>query len=155
MHARRSAPAHTELQIRYGGTMKILNKAPAHEVRDSRGVTRIYRPQPDVLVSVVAGHFAHAGALRIIQTLDLIGLEHTQLRQWHHWYDMSSFDITSQRDLTTWHVRHRKLIHELNIVCRSQLVLMGVRVANVALGGLIQVYQDPAMFEAAIDRELL
>lgn len=135
--------------------MRALSKPAIDELRDQRGVIRFWRPAPDVLVSIVVGHLSHAAALRMVYWLDLLLGDHAQVHQWHNWHEMKSFDVASQRDLTIWHVKNRKAVRDLNIICHSQLVLMGVRVANVALGGLIQVYQEPGMFEDALDVSLL
>ena len=135
--------------------MRALSKPAIEELRDDRGAIRFWRPAEDVLVSIVVGHLSHKAALRITYWLDTILINSDRVRQWHNWHEMRSFDVASQRDLTAWHVRHRKQVRDLNIICQSQLVLMGVRVANVALGGLIQVYQEPRMFEDALDVSLL
>jgi hypothetical protein len=135
--------------------MRALSKPAIEELRDERGAIRFWRPAHDVLVSIVVGHLSHKAGLRIIYWLDTILINDTQVRQWHNWHEMKSFDVASQRDLTAWHVKNRKAVRDLNIICQSQLVLMGVRVANVALGGLIQVYKEPRMFEDALDVSLL
>jgi hypothetical protein len=135
--------------------MRALSRPAIDELRYEEGVVRFWRPAPDVVASIVVGHMSQAAAQRIIYWLDVVLLNHQQVRQWHNWHEMRSFDVAAQRDLTVWHVKNRHAVRDLNIICQSQLVLMGVRVANVALGGLIQVYREPRMFEDALDVSLL
>ncbi len=54
--------------------------------------------------------------------------------------------------LTHWVRTNRKSLGGIHILTHNRLVAMGVSVANLALGGFLTAYTDPAAFSAAVKR---
>jgi len=54
----------------------------------------------------------------------------------------SPYEPPFRQRLTAWGVRNRLHIGEVHIAHRSVLVRMGVSVADIALGGIIQAHSD-------------
>lgn len=71
-----------------------------------------------------------------------------------YFYDlwgMTAYASEVRVELTRWHLARRDKLKTLHAVAQSRLVRMGVSVANVALGNIVQ-HDDPATFEAALRR---
>ena len=51
---------------------------------------------------------------------------------------MPNYDSELRTEWTRWLLRNRARLEDIQIVAGSKIVAMGVSVANVALGGIIQ-----------------
>ena len=71
----------------------------------------------------------------------------------HNWFSMDNYDSVCRVELTSWVRRHRTETG-LHIGVRSRMVAMGVAVANLALGSLIHVHNEPAAMEEALSAVL-
>jgi hypothetical protein len=71
----------------------------------------------------------------------------------HDWLDMTGYDSASRIDLTSWVLKNRAK-SRLCIGLRSKLVAMGVSVANLALGNMIETFSSSAQLEAALAEAL-
>jgi hypothetical protein len=71
----------------------------------------------------------------------------------HTWFGMTGYATASRLDLTGWVKRHRSE-SRLFIGLQSRLVAMGVSVANLALGSMIQTFSSAASLEAALAEEM-
>jgi hypothetical protein len=64
--------------------------------------------------------------------------------------DLSSvvdYDTAFRERFTWWFRKNRDSIKAVHALVTSSLVLMGIGIANLALGGLIRPYRQPAEFE--------
>ena len=68
----------------------------------------------------------------------------------HNWFAMDNYDSVCRVELTGWVLGHRAQTG-LHIGLRSRMVAMGVAVANLALGSLIQVHNEPRALEEALE----
>jgi len=59
----------------------------------------------------------------------------------HDWLEMESYDSETRKLLTDWSLAHRAQMIEVHLAVRSRLVRMGVTVANLALGNLMQTHE--------------
>lgn len=71
----------------------------------------------------------------------------------HDWLDMTGYDSSSRIDLTAWVLKNRAN-SRLSIGMRSKLVAMGVSVANLALGNMIETFSTIAQLEGALAEAL-
>lgn len=108
-----------------------------------------YLPAPGVLVTEVVGYLSHEFALAVLGHLDTFRNARLPALQFHDWFGVTGYDIRAQRDLTTWHARHRADVEGLEIGVRSPMLRMGVTVANLPLRGLIRLHEDESAFSAA------
>lgn len=69
----------------------------------------------------------------------------------HNWLAMTSYDSNCRVELTSWVLGHRAE-SMLHIGVRSRLVSMGVAVAELAVGKIIQVHKTREALDAAFAR---
>ncbi len=67
---------------------------------------------------------------------------------------MNNYDSGLRTELTAGFLPARERIASFPILLRSKLVAMGVSVANLALGGLVQTMDDRERFKKALDSAL-
>ena len=121
-------------------------------LRGARGHLSVWRVAPGVYASEVTGHLDVQLAQRIIdfaEPLYALG----SVAGFHDWFEMTGYDSQSRIVLTRWVLSHRAQ-SRLFIGVRSKLVAMGVSVANLALGNLIEVHASMAPLECALEKLL-
>jgi hypothetical protein len=67
---------------------------------------------------------------------------------------MTNYDTGLRTDLTAGFLPDRARIAAFHVLLRSKIVAMGVSVANLALGGFVDIYDDPPRFKTALDAAL-
>ncbi len=77
-----------------------------------------------------------------------------KLYVFHDWMEMSGFDSSSRVKLTTWSVAHRSFFQEAHLAVRSRIIVLGVQVANLAVGGFMRAHSGTASLEIELDRVL-
>ena len=70
----------------------------------------------------------------------------------HDWLEMTGYDSSSRVKLTTWSIAHRHAFQEVHLAVRSRVVVLGVQVANIAIGGLIRTHSGIASVEIELAR---
>jgi hypothetical protein len=84
----------------------------------------------------------------------LTELSHSlRLRPHHTFWDLGeleSYESGVRVESTRVLLEHRKNVLSIRVFARSQLVRMGVSVANLALGNRVESFADRAPFEAAL-----
>jgi hypothetical protein len=103
--------------------------------------------RPPIAYTRVKGHFPREHAGHLIKLVDSVVAAGSSVEQFHDWGDMTSYDMSSQTDLTMWTVKIRRNVRALTILVHSPLVIAGVRMANSMLKGMIHVCQDRQEFE--------
>jgi hypothetical protein len=63
---------------------------------------------------------------------------------------MQNYDTELRATLTDWCLRHRKSISAMHLYARSKVVMMGARVANLVLGGLMQIHGERTSFDPVV-----
>jgi hypothetical protein len=72
----------------------------------------------------------------------------------HDWEAMENYDGSARQALTSWTFENRALFTGIHILVRSKIVVLGVEVANLALGRLMVTYRERATFESAMNNVL-
>jgi hypothetical protein len=104
-------------------------------------------PVQGVFCTRVSGHADLDCALHLMRAFDRIAaITLGALDAFHDWEAVTGYESIVRQELARWSEVHEKA-GEVHVLVRSRLVAMGVSVANVALGGMIQVYSDRAKFE--------
>jgi hypothetical protein len=65
-------------------------------------------------------------------------------------WDMPGNESQLRLGMTDWVLEHRTRLEPIHLLTRSPLVRMGVTVANIALGGLIQIHGMRATYDSAL-----
>jgi hypothetical protein len=66
-------------------------------------------------------------------------------------WDMPTYDSGMRIDWTAWALKHRAS-SDWHVCQRSRLVHMGLSVANIALGGLLKIYDKRPDFDAVVKK---
>lgn len=69
----------------------------------------------------------------------------------HDWSKLQSYTSSARTRLTEWMMQHRHGFAAVHILVSSNLVAMGVNVANLALGGFLHAGTDAAAFAAVVE----
>lgn len=69
----------------------------------------------------------------------------------HDWSKLVRYTSSARVRLTDWMMQHRHGFEAVHILVSSNLVAMGVNVANLALGGFLHAGTDPAAFAALVE----
>jgi hypothetical protein len=122
----------------------------AHVFEHGRGrvtITRLAPPTPHCVVGgalhdVLADAITAEGS-RISRDGDGIAL--------HDWSKLQSYTSSARAKLTDWMMEHRQGFASVHILVSSNLVAMGVNVANLALGGFLHAGTDAAAFATVVE----
>ncbi len=126
-----TSDAQSELWRAGRGTLSLRWSGPAIYVRaEAHGDRRLTAPVLRVKDAVLGG----AGGVAMF----------------YDFWEMPTYDSELRTEWTGWLVRHRAKLTALHVLARSKLVLMGVSVANLALGGLARTHEAPATFYAEL-----
>lgn len=121
----------------------------AARVSNERGTLTFWQIAPHIYVTEVRGFLTEEMSNLLIERAEPLYASVRKLHGFHNWLDMSNYDSACRVELTAWVLRHRAQ-SALHIGLRSRMVAMGVSVANLALGSLIQVYPNADALEAAL-----
>lgn len=130
--------------------------------RDDRGQLQIFLPPaklPDapLCVTRVTGHLTLRMAHQWITVLDPYFRRRSVFDTLHDWEQMTSYDSSARRSLTTWVVANHGNVRVAHFLVGSKLVAMGVSAASLAaaLVGLnMRAHTERAAFERELDRAL-
>ncbi len=117
-----------------------------------RGRIWCWRVVKGVYATEVEGHLDYDMAQVIIKQVTPMYAQGA-VDGFHCWFAMTGYDSQARVELTNWVLRNRAG-SRLFIGLQSRLVAMGVSVANLALGNMIQTFSTPQALEAALDAGL-
>jgi len=106
------------------------------------GMLEAWEAVPQLFVCRVEGRMETGHADTWVQMADLILGRGQPIIGVFDWLRMEAYESQARKRLTAWGLRHRPNIHEVHIAHSSPLVRMGVSVANIVLGGLIEAHGD-------------
>jgi hypothetical protein len=125
----------------------------AARVTDGRGTLTFWQLSPHIYATEMRGFMTPEMSALIIERAEPLYTATGKLHGFHNWLEMSNYESSCRVDLTAWVMRHRSQ-SVLHIGVRSRMVAMGVSVANLALGSLIEVYSTADALEAAMQAAL-
>jgi hypothetical protein len=115
-----------------------------------RGAIFYWELAPRVYVTEVRGLMTQPMSQLIMKQAEPLYAIGSKVHGFHNWFAMDNYDSVCRVELTSWVLRHRAQTG-LHIGLRSRMVAMGVAVANLALGSLIQVHNEPRALEEALE----
>jgi hypothetical protein len=102
---------------------------------------------PDNAMRVdMEGHGDARFAPVITEQMEALATPARKLAVFFDVWGMRTYDAAFRAALTSWVADHRDAIAEFHVGLDSKIVAMGVAVANLALGGLVQAHTDRAVF---------
>ena len=114
------------------------NALKSHRQASEAGTIELWEAVPHLYVTRAVGRMESAHADAWIAMADRILERGPRIAGIFDWLGMEAYDSDVRKRLTEWGVRHRKELVEVHIAHSSALVRMGVSVANIALGGMIE-----------------
>lgn len=132
--------------------LRFAEGQDVRELRSEEGSIVFWKITSTVYATAVEGYLSRDMARLIIREAGPM-YRAGAVAGFHDWFQMTGYDSGSRIDLTNWVMGHRTE-SRLFIGTRSKLVAMGVSVANLALGNMIESHSSPATLEAALDRLL-
>lgn len=121
----------------------------ARRVTTERGSLAYWELTSRIYLTEVRGFMTREMSQLIIDQAELLYAGGAVVHGFHNWLAMENYESACRVDLTAWVLRHRAQ-SVLHIGLASRMVAMGVTVANLALGNLIQVHRDMQSLEAAL-----
>jgi hypothetical protein len=125
----------------------------ATRVSTDRGTFAWWSVAPHVYATCMRGHMTRTMSDLIIERADPMYAGVSRLHGVHDWLLMSGYETGCRTELTAWVLRNRPK-SALYIGVSMPLVAMGVMVANLALGNLIQVHRDKHGLQQAMNTAL-
>jgi hypothetical protein len=130
-------------------TVALIPPRDAIRIENARGSLAFWQASAHVYATQARGYMTSDMARLIIERGELLYRTAGPVRSFHDWFDMSNYDSACRMELTAWVMRHRER-SKLHIGLRSRMVAMGVAVANLALGNLITIHNQPAALKSAL-----
>jgi hypothetical protein len=118
--------------------------------RTERGCMGLWVPCPQVLVISFQGHGdaeLTAPAVAAYETLDHSGLVHLFVDA----ENLVNYDSRLRTDLTARFFPDRERFGAFKVLVKSKIVAMGASVANLALGGIIDILNGPETFKSGLE----
>lgn len=119
-----------------------------------KGTLRVWSIAPAIFVTRTVG-FVEESHADLFESYGLQCIQQNggrKIRAFHDWLDMTGYDSKCRTRLTAWSRRHLGDFEEVHMAVRSKIVAMGVQLANLALGGIIQVYSERTRLEVEMRR---
>ena len=135
------------------GASRLVPPATAQRIESERGSIAYWELSRTVYLTEVRGFMTRDMAELIVERADPLYRGGSTVYGFHNWFDMENYESACRVELTGWVLRHRTQT-SLHIGLTSRLVAMGVAVANLALGSLIHVHDQPRSLEDAVHAAL-
>lgn len=127
----------------------LVSPRDAERVTSERGSIAFWEVGPCIYATEVSGYMTRDMAQLIIARAEPLYSRRGRIYGFHNWFEMENYESSCRVELTAWVLGHRDRT-ALHIGLRSRLVAMGVSVANLALGSLIQVHGDMRSLASAL-----
>jgi hypothetical protein len=121
------------------------------ELSTPKGSVALTTPAPGVIVFKMRGHVTAEIVPPLLVLLEKFGAAAGPTQFFYDLWDMHGYDSALRVQLTNFHLRNRGHLRSLHACSQSRLVKMGVAVANVVLGIIVQ-HDMRSSFEAALRR---
>jgi hypothetical protein len=131
------------------GLPPLAPPADAASVRTARGVLTLWLPTESVLVGVMDGHMTPEQSDFMIAFIERQRGAVPTLWCYHDWLDMTGYESRCRSDLTTYMLRNRSWLH-MHLAAKHPLVVMGITVANLALGEHMKLLRKREELQAAL-----
>jgi hypothetical protein len=102
------------------------------------------------LLTVFDGHGDARFAPIIVRRLDAQARQHERITLLFDAWNIAGYDSVVRVEMTDWCRKNRAKIYTVHVAVQSKLVSMGITVANVVLGGLVNGVTDRPTFEKLV-----
>lgn len=110
------------------------------ELEFAHGSLHCRTVEPWLLEYRFTGYLEAAAASKIVELRERALATTASIYELHDWWAMAGYESESRRILTEHSLAMRARIPELHILVQSKMVHMGVSVAKIALGNVLNSY---------------
>jgi hypothetical protein len=128
--------------------MQSRDVSGREELVGKSGSVVLESPTPDVVVVRFTGHVSADLVPGVVDSLER-AQRGTPIDYFFDAWELHSYDSQLRTRLTSWFAANRKSVRSLHTVTKSKIVKMGIGVANVVLGFIID-HADRASFDRAL-----
>jgi hypothetical protein len=125
-----------------------IASGPGFEVWQGTGTMHIHWTRQGVVRIAVNGHGHAEFAPAVIRRWDGAVRAAGKMTLLVDFWEMPGYDSGLRVALQGWGVKNRAQVESIHFLSRSKLVSMGAAVTNLALGGMIVMYDKQPPFEA-------
>lgn len=131
--------------------VKLVESGPNREVWQGVGTLRLnWSRTGGVVHFMLAGHGQGEFAAPIMERWDGAARQSSKVTLLLDFWDMPTYDSKLRIDLTGWARKHFSQVDRVHLIARSKIVIMGATIANIALDGIITIYQQRAPFDGIV-----
>jgi hypothetical protein len=132
--------------------MNPVSSTPEERVYASGGGRIVIRwPAPHVIVYVESGFLSAAFVAVINEELDMfVGKSDRPIHVFVDAWELDGYDSEIRIGASRWLEQNRERVAKQHMLVRSRLTRMGLAVAGLMLGGLLQGYTDREAFDASL-----
>jgi hypothetical protein len=120
--------------------------------RSERGFLEVRRPSSTVVLFIEEGYLESDFADPIAGALDAALAERGKLHIFVDAYNLDGYEPRVRTSATEWLKAHRARVEVQHMLVRSKITRMGLSVASLALGGVLQGHSARATFDAELAR---
>lgn len=120
--------------------------------RSERGFLEVRRPSATVVVLIEEGYLESDFADPIANALDAALEQRGKLHIFVDAYDLDGYEPRVRTAATEWLKAHRARVEMQHMLVRSTIARMGLSVASLELGGVLQGHSTRATFDAELAR---
>ena len=125
-----------------GAAAELERSEPHSQIwRAPRGSMRLHWSDGGALLISVSGHGVRLLVPAVVQRFEAL-VTRNRLQLFFDLSRMPNYDSEMRVSWTHWLLAHRAQLDRLEVVAHSKLVMMGVSVANLALGGIIKSHAN-------------
>lgn len=135
------------------GLPPLVPPPGAASVRTDRGALTLWLPTASVLVGVMEGHMTPEQSDFMIAFIERQRGAVPTLWCYLDWLDMTGYESRCRSDLTTYMLGNRSWLH-MHLAAKHPLVVMGITVANLALGEHMKLLRKREELQAALAERL-
>ena len=128
--------------------IREIASGPAFETWQGSGTMHLHWTRQGVVRIAVSGHGHAEFAAPVVRRWEGAIRSGGRMTLLVDFGEMPAYDSKLRVELQAWGVKHRAQVESIHMLSRSKLVSMGAAVTNLALGGMITMYDVQGAFDA-------
>jgi len=103
------------------------------DVTEPNGRFEVFLPGPSLHVTRATGYLSLAMARRWMELIEPVFEKSSPLANHHHWLRATGYETSARRLMTRWAIRRASDCKEIQFLCQSKILAMGLATVNLAL----------------------
>lgn len=114
----------------------------------------LWYPAPEFVCTRIEGRFHLIFADALMLRFDKMVRSNLRPVICHDWGDVTSYDVKVQASFTKWALEKNGVLDSVHIFAKSPMLRLGIKVSNVAVGGIMSVYSSRESLQQAAHEKL-